>query len=332
MIMSKLQFNTEKKLSYYDKEKICDFLFSDAIGNGKEFWHVCTPGDGQELILRDREICEFAMNATWLSACDTPGLEIYTFEWMSNNFHALVSGTEQQARDFIEQIRKRLRTFSSRSGHKINLKKFVCSGPISIDSLSSFRNTVVYINRNNYVVDSRETPFSYPYGANGFFFNPLACRFANGKFGDLTVISKRRIIRSHNIEYPNDAALIDGYVSPVCYCNLKFAEKMFRDARHYFSMLSKPMESSHGIAELLGDKIYYTDDELFTAVVQLCKKDFGVDKPSMLDSRRKIEFSKRLHYDYNAGNSQIQRILHLDRELVDSLFPMSADTSPMQKI
>jgi len=46
-----------------------------------------------------------------------------------------------------------------------------------------------------------------------------------------------------------------------------------------------------------------------------------VKNPFILDKSSKIELAKKLHFDYNASNKQIKRILRLDEHIVNSLFP-----------
>ena len=42
---------------------------------------------------------------------------------------------------------------------------------------------------------------------------------------------------------------------------------------------------------------------------------------ALLPKDAKLEIAKILHYDYNAGNKQIQRMLSLDTLVVNALFP-----------
>ena len=49
-------------------------------------------------------------------------------------------------------------------------------------------------------------------------------------------------------------------------------------------------------------------------------KQFGLS-PAQLSREAKVEIAKTLHYDYNAGNKQINRILKMDINIVNALFP-----------
>lgn len=312
-------------LSFREKEKACALLFDDVRESGIQFWHVCTPGGNQEIILRDSETQVFAMNVVWMAWNDCPGLRVYTFEWMSNHFHALVSGPRELASEFIRRIRKRLRRFFIEKKMGVLLKDFFCDSPIAVESLEAFRCVAVYINRNNYVVDPSQTPFSYPWGANGYFFNPIVKRYIQGKFGDLSLRKKRRMLHCHDVDFPKNAVITDGYVSPISYCDISFTEDIFRDAWHYFSKLAKPVESYGEFAGIIGDGILYTDEELFGIITRMCRSDYGVEMMIQLDKNQRIDCAKKLRFGYNAGNGQICRLLKLERSIVDALFPMSVD-------
>lgn len=41
----------------------------------------------------------------------------------------------------------------------------------SVCDLRTLRNTIVYVNRNGYVVNPAYTPFSYPWGTGRYYFN-----------------------------------------------------------------------------------------------------------------------------------------------------------------
>ena len=75
------------------------------------------------------------------------------------------------------------------------------------------------------------------------------------------------------------------------------------------------------IAKELGDKVTYTDYEIYSAIMSLCIRRYEVKNPSLLDKDAKIEVAKIMHFDYNASNKQIKRVLRLDDNVIETLFP-----------
>ena len=193
---------------------------------------------------------------------------------------------------------------------------------VSIPTLESLRNQICYTNRNNYVVDPSHTPFSYPYGSGNCYFLPVNQNRADMLFGSLTIRQKRELLHSHHLDYPKDYAIIDGYISPASYCAIAFGERLFRDARHYFFKLSRDIESDREVAKTLGEAVYYTDDELNAILFKKCKDDYGGQRATLLPQSEKQILARQLHFDYNADNEKIARLLKLPHALVHSMFPM----------
>ena len=99
---------------------------------------------------------------------------------------------------------------------------------------------------------------------------------------------------------------------------------MFRDAHHYFWMVSKDVEAYEEIAKDLDDGEFLTDTELFTQLWKYVKSAYGVSSLKELSQAQKIDLAKRLRYDYRSSNGQIRRVLGLSQYEVDSLFPLGA--------
>lgn len=255
-----------------------------------------------------------------ICAHDCPGVRIITFELMSNHVHFVLCGEEEACRCFFALFKKRWNHYLHFRKIVVDLSGFI-EKTIPILTLESLRNQIAYTNRNNYVVDPSYTPFSYPYGSGNCYFLPVNQNRADSRFGLLTIRQKRALIHSHQIDYPADYAIIDGYLSPASYCAISFGEAIFRDARHYFFKVSRDIESDKEVAKALGEMVYYTDDELNAILYKKCKTDYDGQRSSLLPQKDKLDLARMLHFDYNADNDKIARLLKLSPSLVDSLFP-----------
>lgn len=308
--------------SFSDKENRCRKVFEWTQRKYGPVWHLCTPGHLQQVIFRKKEHYAYGMTLVAMCAFNSPGVKIITFELMSNHVHFVLCGNREQVLAFFTLFKRRLTRYFSSVGEKVNLTHFECNEPILIDTLESLRNQICYTNRNNFVIDPDHTPFTYPYGANSYFFQPLAKKRKDFCFGDLTERSKRALLHSRSTDYPAEYIITDDYISPVNYCRLDIGEGVFRDARHYFHKISKNVESYKDIAETLGDTVYYTDDELNDVVYRICRERFGGQRPGILPNNDRIELARTLHFDYNADNAKIVRLIGLPRTVVDELFPL----------
>lgn len=290
------------------------------------FWHVCTPGNLSGILFRDEEDYVFGMNAVALSAAEYLGkVDIYTFQIMSNHFHFVVAGIMDDVESFFRQFFKRIRRylFSKCPDPDFKLLEFKI---IPINDLKYLRNVILYVNRNGYVVNRNETPFSYRWGANAYYFNNLILNETKVPLSSLSIDARRKMFHSRIFRFPHGYYLTNGYVSPLCYCRIPTAQSFFRDANHYFHSVSRQVESFSDLAKELGDRVSFTDDEIYFIVLSLCRKEYNVDLPYQLDKDAKIDMAKQMHHKYNASNKQIRRILRLDEAIIDSLFPNTSAT------
>jgi hypothetical protein len=171
------------------------------------------------------------------------------------------------------------------------------------------------------VVNPDDTPFSYCWGANRFFYNRDAVDNLSHCREKLIVKQIRNLMHSAEFDRFAGLPMIDGYVSPLAYCDVRTSMSLFRDAHHYFHMVSRDIESQRIIARELGESVFYSDNELFNAAMVHIKERYGTFSPAALPKDSKIETAVWMHHDYNAGNKQISRILRLDISVVDALFP-----------
>ena len=320
---SKIMAKETKEHSFFEKEDRCRRVFEWTVRKYGGIWHLCTPGEKQSLIFKSPEYYVYAMTLVAMCAHDCPNVQIITFEIMSNHVHFVLCGSESAVMAFFDLFKKRLRRYLNEKGDRTDLTHFTCEKPISIETLESLRNQICYTNRNNFVVDPAHTPFSYPYGANGCYFLPRVRKLKDRLFREMTLREKRNMIHAREPNYPEDYIITDGYFSPANYCRFDIGEAVFRDARHYFNHLAKSIESYREIAAMIGESIYYTDDELFDVVRRICKEKYAGQRPTLLGKDEKMELARRLHFEYNADNAKIARMLNIAPSILDQLFPSS---------
>ena len=311
----------QKEHSFYEKEERCRRVFEWTLRKYGGVWHLCTPGEKQALIFKEDIDYVFAMTLVAMCAYDCPDVQIITFEIMGNHVHFVLCGSESAVKNFFALFKKRLQRYLAETRQRMDLTHFACKKPLTIGTLESMRNQICYTNRNNFVVDPGHTPFSFPYGANSYYFTPKAKQQKDKLFGELTLREKRNLIHGREPNYPDTYVITDGYFSPMNYCRLDIGEAVFRDARHYFNKLAKNIESNKEIAAMVGDSIFYTDDELFDVVRNVCNEKYDGQRPALLGKNEKTELARMLHYDYNADNEKIRRMLNLSINYLDQIFP-----------
>lgn len=302
---------------FFDLENNCAGLFESL----RPLWHLWTPEDN-EIIFRDARSYKAGISILAICAKLTPKVKILTFELMSNHLHITASGPRDELLKLFMLFRRFLRRYFRACGSDVNLSSFDCRIR-EIVSLEETRNVIAYNNRNGFVISPDSTPFSFPWGANPYYYNPHAKSiFANSTKECLSQRKRRKLIHSHYSDgMKNPPLMIDGYACPLDFCFIGYGERLYRNAAHYFRDISKNIESQKRIAEALGERMYFNDDDLFAITSRLSKDRYGQPSPGLLQNSDKIELAKTMHFDYNANCKQIARILKVDRSVVEALFP-----------
>ncbi len=309
-----------RPLSFSEKENLCEFHFKE----GGPYWHLTTPGNLQEILFTTEDDFRFGMSSTAICASET-GIVLYAHTLMGNHLHDIAEGTLESCMNYMSRRRERLKRYLRLQGRDVDLSAFKCE-PIPITDLRMLRNEIVYVHRNGYVVHNEHTPFSYPWGTGPYYFNPLACEDEGVPFSSLTYKTKREeVFHGRETRLPEEYRFRNGFIYPPSYCRIGDGEKMFRDAHQYFSLLSKNGEAYSEEARRLGDTIVLTDEEMYPTMQKECRRRFGaVRRLGELSLKEKVELARVMHEDYAASNSQIQRILNLDLQAVNSLYPLCA--------
>ena len=282
-------------------------------------WHLYTP-EQFEIIFATED--DFKAGMTLMAICSKafPDIRILTFELMSNHLHATLAGLRERILAFFGMYGKHLSGYLHGIGRPVDLSSWECQLR-EITDLNDLRTVIVYNNRNGYLVNPSVTPFSYPWGANRFFFNPELRGFHESSSTKLTVKEIRRVFKTRSLDMYAGLSMVSGYASPIGFCEIETTERLFRDARQYFYKLARDVESQKTISSELGSSVCFTDDELYSILLSKCRSEYNVRSLSMLTTDMKIELAKTLHFDYHANNKQVARILRLDLALVDSVFP-----------
>ena len=302
-----------------------------AFAKGGPFWHLYTDGEKMELIFT--RFADYLFGITLLGICAAafPRCRILTFALMSNHLHLVIAGPQRDVQAFFAMFKERLTRYLSGQKRYCRMQNFDAE-LFRIPDLRALRNEIIYVNRNGYVVSPDCTPFSYWWSAGVFFFNPTAWMLPTQPFATLTLRERRAMCHCREADLPAQYRIVKEFrpnlaepsapmLLPTSFCAIREAENYFRDAHQYFRRLGRDQEAFSEVARRLGDRIFLTDDELFGAVCAFCAKDYDNPNPALLPAAQKQEVARRMHFDYNASNKQIQRVLKLAPSAVETLFP-----------
>ena len=306
-------FQNGKRLSFQEAESVCEYRFSQ-IG---KCWHLYTPEDF-ELIFSNDDDFRAGMTVSALCALSFPQIKVLTFEWMNNHLHATLAGEESYILLLFKRITHILDRFLLGKDRTVSLKSWSCQlRPVA--DLKDLRGVIAYNNRNGFLVNENETPFTYPWGANRFFFNRYTWAEHERSVERLKVRDIWSEFHTRSFDHLSGLIMLDGCISPLEYCYIREAESLYRNAHQYYYAVSRDLDAQRRISKEIGDRITYTDNEMYGAVAELCRTIYSVNTPAVLPREAKVEVARKMRFEYNASDKQIARILRLDIGIIHSL-------------
>lgn len=304
--------------NYIDNEQRCQREFDRLLDEYGGVWHICTPGELAFSFNLTEEDYKFSVSNVAVSAAES-GMIVITDQVMTNHLHVIGACRIEQCAIFMKGYRYRQAKYLRSKDLYFRMNGFDCKNPIAIDSLQMLRREIIYCNRNGYLVYPSETPFSYRWGGGSLYFNPYAQEHQGIPADMIPYRLRRELTFRSNLVLPKHYACKDGMILPASYVDYRRGQAMFRDAHHYFSMLSKDYETFSEEARRYGDRIVITDEEMYSVLRMMVRRDYSQTSPTLLPLSEKIELARILHKDYRATSQQLRRLLKLDKPTVDGI-------------
>ena len=291
----------------YRREYECESVFRRM----ETIFNANTP-ENHPVVFSTDEHFKAGMSILAVCAKMYPEIRIYAFQLMSNHIHLVVGGDRLRIQEFFAYFVERLdKYFEGRLDFSLfKLKLF------PVEDLSYLRNAIVYVNRNGFVVNNNVTPFSYPWGSSPYFFQPLAGRYVQLTGKSIGNASLRALMHTKASDKFYYLKMVDGFVSPLEFLHIETAESIFRDAKQYFYLISRKVESYSEVAKSIGEAIYYNDNDMYMAAMKISTESYNCRDPKILPAAEKIELARRLYFDYNASEKQLQRLISIDANLL----------------
>lgn len=290
---------------------------SQAFSELGECYHLWT-SERCEVIFRSDDEFRSGMNVIGICARLFPQIRIIAFEIMSNHLHFTIAGCRTDVLAFFDCLKKYLMRHFRKRGRIIDWSGFNV-GIRELVTLEDVRNVILYNNRNGYVVSDIYTPFSYPWGANRYYFCPDSVALASLLSRPVSQRERQAFINSRVADNIEGLMMYEGCISPVSFCDIASGESLFRGPVHYFNRLGRNIEGQKEIAREIGESIFYTDDELFSAILSVARNRYGIKSLSDAGSTAKLELARIMRYDYNASTKQIARFLKLSEGTLASI-------------
>lgn len=302
-------------MSFVEKERLCEKVFED---NGP-FWHVYT--DGSRMVDLFSSETEMKEGMTALAVCSVlyRAAQLVTFELMNNHVHLIMCGAQDDCLRLFDMFKRRLKRVFQRNGKAVDWERFQAQ-ILRIETLKALRNEIVYVNRNAYVANHKYTPFSYPWGGGWAYFSPVVDLLRVVSVREMGYTRVRELARFRDVSALADLKFVGDMPFIPSFCRTDIGQSVFQDARSYFYALSRNAEAYSQIASRLKDTVFLTDEEMFVVAAKCAESEFST-RLRVLTPDQKIQLARKLHFDYNASNGQLRRVLGIDLVVLNELFP-----------
>lgn len=301
--------------TFSEKERACEIAFEEC----GPFWHLYTDGTEMGDIFSSEE--DFKLGMTLLAVCAivSPKTGLITFELMSNHVHWIMLGEREDCLELFDTYKKRLKRLFTKMGRVVDWHRFQ-PYILEIETLRALRNEIIYANRNAYVANYKYTPFSYPWGGGWAYFSPVVYMLPVKSIREVGYNRVRELTHYRDVTNLSPLKFIGEVPFIPSFCRIDIGERMFQDPRSYFHMLTRNAEAFSQIASRLKDTVFLTDDEMFVVAARCAAEMFSA-KLGLLTPDQRVQLARKLHFDYNATNHQLRRVLKLDISVLNEIFP-----------
>jgi REP element-mobilizing transposase RayT len=302
-------------MSFAEKERACEIAF----GEFGPFWHVYTDGSIMIDFFSNDDEKKEGMIVLAVCAMLFREVELVTFELMNNHVHLIMRGSREGCLDFFDMFKRRLKRRFQRHDRVVDWDRFEAQ-ILEIETLRALRNEIIYVNRNAYVANHNYTPFSYPWGGGWAYFSPVIDLLSVISVREMGARRVRELTHFRDVDEIVRLRFVGDVPYIPSFCRIDIGESLFQNARSYFYALSRNAEAYSQVASRLKDNVFLTDDEMFVVAARSAESDFST-RLRLLTPDQKIQLARKLHFDYNASNAQLRRILNLDLAVLNELFP-----------
>lgn len=283
----------------------------------KSYYHVCSKGLERNDIFKTRE--DFIQGMNDIAICVLGfDVTIVAFCLMSNHFHFVLYGTEEECGRFAEAYKWRCAIrMRSRAGD-IHAMKDVEVQLFKIESQDYLENVIAYVLRNPIAAGIRMMPYHYTWSSIALYF--AGDKKWEGKYlNEMSERKRFRILKSR-VSVPDNYAVDDcGMIHPSCYVNIDAVEKIFRHPARLMASISRKVETEVEVAFGISDTVCMSYDEIKAQLPDLLRHEFGKDSLNQLSMDQRMRLCLLLKRNFRAGIKQIARLTHLDPSIVSKI-------------
>ena len=283
----------------------------------KGYYHVCSHGLEKNDIFKTQ--ADFIAGMNDVAICIIGfDVKILCFCLMSNHFHFVLYGTEEECRRFADIYKHRCAMRMRRHSGEVHGMKDVEVRMFPVNSQEYLENVIGYVLRNPLAAGIIMMPYHYRWSSVALYFR--SDQQYSGQFLSQMSDRKRFRILKSRASVPEHYIVDDeGVVLPSCYVDFAAVERIFRHPARLVAALARKVENDVEIAMGISETIQMTDLEIKSQLPELLQKEFGKESISQLSMDQRMKLCLLLKRNFRAGLKQISRITRLAPTVVSKV-------------
>ena len=247
--------------------------------------------------------------------------KLLAYSIMTNHFHFILSGQEEEVLSFFERYKLLLDNYFSRHG-KPGIMRSVKAGITAINDLRQLRTEIAYVIRNAFVARPEVNVFADPWSSGFLYFNPILVKDGVSA-SSLKGRSLREFTCSRTITEVDARIYVkDGFAQPWSFVDYEYAMSFYDNARQFVFSVLRSVEAQVETSLKYGDDPAVCDEELLPLVMDLSRKTFQEAGVFQLNARQKKELAVLVKNKYHSSNKQLARVIKIPLSEVDAMFPL----------
>lgn len=287
-----------------------------ALAGKKGIFHISSDHLEKELLFSCEEDFVKAVNALAIIVTLFP-VKLLCYCLMDNHVHLLLMGLYVDCILAYDSFMKRVSMQISQSRGITGLIHYDGSSVVQVLNDRQFRNEVMYILRNPYKARIC-SPYSYRWSSIDAYFSLYPGDSCGKPVTTFTVRELRSIFGSRNTIFPASYRIRNGCVTNRSFVDYAYVEKRIGSSLEFFDTLrifdlESTVAQFHGIEE----SITYSDQELRSKVLSICRNEYHCEDYRQLDRKTTLILARTLARRFGSGKKQIARVIGMDMEVLD---------------
>lgn len=285
------------------------------------FYHVCTNGLEELVLLRDDEDYRTAWN--YLALCSWRcGIFIVAFILMSNHVHALTAcQNADQVNRFIKLYKHLI---SKHLFNKYGMRQTLHNTPdciSQIDSVQYLKNCIAYILRNAISAKICVKIEDYMWSSYRYYFLEKGNMNSSKPVSSLSFRKKRSILKT-DMDLSECPLTIDqnGMIDPTSFLRTDIAEKAYWNSGKSFLLYLGSCNDSKMEYELACQPLLQISDiDLYEYIKRYISARFNGKELSELTTSEKCSVLKKIYFNFKTSIPQLSRIFGLPRHIIQKI-------------